>query len=70
MTLSYHNHQDRASPARGQDDPRLDPTIWYPPGLKAEIDTYWVQFAAEIPAGFLVEKAQGQDPALALKDYR
>jgi sugar phosphate isomerase/epimerase len=68
MTLSYHNHQIELRQLEGKT--MLDWIYELVPAevLKAEIDTYWVQFGGGDPAGWL-KKLKGRIPLLHLKDY-
>jgi sugar phosphate isomerase/epimerase len=68
MTLSYHNHQIELRQLEGKT--MLDWIYELVPSdvLKAEIDTYWVQFGGSNPSGWL-RKLQGRIPLLHLKDY-
>jgi sugar phosphate isomerase/epimerase len=68
MTLSYHNHQIELRQVGGKT--MLDWLYELTPSdvIKAEIDTYWVQFGGGSPAGWL-RKLAGRMPLLHLKDY-
>ena len=68
LTLSYHNHGHEW--ARIGDkliiDIILDETS--PENLKAELDTYWVQFGGGDPVAWC-KKVAGRMPLLHMKDY-
>jgi len=68
MTLIYHNHQIELRQLAGKT--MLDWIYDLVPAevLKAEIDTYWIQFGGGDPAGWL-KKLKGRIPLLQLKDY-
>ena len=68
MTLSYHNHAHEF--LRFGDATVLDYIYkaTNPAHLKAELDTYWVQFGGGDPASW-IEKVSGRIPLLHLKDY-
>ena len=68
VTLSYHNHAIELT--RFDDTTVLD-FIYRetnPANLKAELDTYWVQYGGGDPAAW-IEKLSGRVPVLHLKDY-
>lgn len=69
LTLSYHNHHHEFRKINGkiilekiyaESDPRY---------LKAELDTYWVQFGGGDPVAWCAAM-KGRLPLLHLKDYR
>jgi sugar phosphate isomerase/epimerase len=68
MTLSYHNHQIELRQLEGKTI--LDWIYELTPRevLKAEIDTYWVQFGGGDPTAWC-KKLVGRIPLLHLKDY-
>src|SRR5450432_1250277 len=68
MTLSYHNHQIELRKLDGKTILDWIYDLTAPEVLKAEIDTYWVQFGGGDPAGWL-NKLKGRIPLLHLKDY-
>jgi len=67
-TLSYHNHAHEF--LRFRNTVALDYiySATNPANLKAELDTYWVQYGGGDPASWL-EKLSGRSPILHLKDY-
>ncbi len=69
LTLSYHNHHQEFRRLNG----RLILDRIYaetdPHYLKAELDTYWVQFGGGDPVAWC-RKLAGRLPLLHLKDYR
>lgn len=68
LTLSYHNHAIEMS--RFEDGTVLDfiYRATNPAHLKAEIDTYWIQYGGGDPAAW-IEKLSGRVPVLHFKDY-
>jgi sugar phosphate isomerase/epimerase len=65
LFLSYHNHAHEF--LRFGDSTVLD-YIYKNTHLKAELDTYWVQFGGGDPATW-IESMKGRAPLLHLKDY-
>ena len=68
LTLSYHNHAHEF--LRFEDTTVLDYIYktTNPANIKAELDTFWVQFGGGDPATW-IEKVSGRAPLLHLKDY-
>lgn len=69
LTLSYHNHANEFMRVDGKVvlDTLYDETD--PAYLKAELDTYWVQYGGGNPVSWC-EKMRGRMPLLHLKDYK
>jgi sugar phosphate isomerase/epimerase len=68
LTLSYHNH---AIELTSFGDTTVLDFIYRetnPANLKAELDTYWIQYGGGDPAAW-IEKLAGRGPLLHLKDY-
>jgi sugar phosphate isomerase/epimerase len=68
LHLSYHNH---AIEMTGFGDTTVLDFIYretQPANLKAEIDTYWIQYGGGDPAAW-IEKLSGRVPVLHLKDF-
>jgi len=68
LSLGYHNH---AIEMTGFGDATVLDFIYRetnPAHLKAEIDTYWIQYGGGDPA-LWIEKLAGRGPVLHLKDY-
>jgi sugar phosphate isomerase/epimerase len=68
IMLSYHNH---AIELTGFADTTVLDFIYQetkPANLKAELDTYWIQYGGGDPAAW-IEKLSGRVPVLHLKDY-
>lgn len=68
LSLSYHNHHQEFRKIHGE---RIIDRLFArttPAHLKAELDTYWVQFGGGDPATFCAQLA-GRLQALHLKDY-
>ena len=68
ITLSYHNH---AIEFTSFGDTTVLDFIYRetkPANLKAELDTYWIQYGGGDPAAW-IEKLGGRVPILHLKDY-
>jgi sugar phosphate isomerase/epimerase len=68
ITLSYHNHHVEFRKLGGKLilDRIFDQTD--PANLKAELDTYWVQYGGGDPVTW-VKKYSGRQPLIHLKDY-
>ena len=69
LTLSYHNHGIELT---SFGDTTVLDFIYRetkPANLKAEIDTYWIQYGGGDPAAW-IEKLGGRGPLLHVKDYR
>jgi len=67
-TLSYHNHANEF--VRFKNSTVLDYIYeaTNPANLKAELDTYWIQYGGGDPTTW-IEKMSGRVPLLHLKDY-
>jgi sugar phosphate isomerase/epimerase len=68
LALSYHNH---AIEMTSFGDTTVLDFIYRetsPANLKAELDTYWIQYGGGDPAAW-IEKMAGRAPVLHLKDY-
>jgi len=68
ITLSYHNHGIELT---SFGDTTVLDFIYRetkPENLKAELDTYWIQYGGGDPAAW-IEKLSGRVPVLHLKDY-
>jgi len=69
LTLSYHNHHHEFRRLNGRLILERIYAETNPAWIKAELDTYWVQYGGGDPAAWC-RKMRGRMPLIHLKDYR
>jgi len=68
LTLSYHNHAIEMTSFGNSTVLDFIYRETKPENLKAELDTYWIQYGGGDPAAW-IEKLSGRVPVLHYKDY-